>query len=412
MNTDNNFDMVKKPPLGLIPLFIHKEQRLDEIRQAISRFNDFHQHKKLCPQEWLDEKHELEKWLWEFNKSKQSPVKEERIEVGKMFCREGEEGYGKMKWNLNFKTNKHIHYDKAIDLCNLLERYLNGEMDNPPIDKDTSKGEKKFKIGDVVRKSNGITKMTVEGYGYNNDNYHLPFVETDLVRVVYFRPNGQLRRKTISESKLILDVPIKYPQQEVDAMMLNVWNAARKGSRHLTDRDGDMIGGLTYRSFEDYQSTLNQPSVSNNTGKEYELDNGMGTTTKYSTKDNVQNDWEIKTFRFTFKGSCFNSMIERNEDGTFGMLHIDENCFIESNIHEIHSVLRKSDNTVFTVGDEVQYGSISLSNTEMKVNVTIIESFGIKEKDIWAYGKNGFFIAPLINLRKSFLNKNLTNDIH
>lgn len=52
--------------------------------------------------------------------------KDERIEVGKMACKEGEHG----KWYLQFKTNKHIHYDKAVDLCNVMERHLNGEMNN------------------------------------------------------------------------------------------------------------------------------------------------------------------------------------------------------------------------------------------------------------------------------------------
>ena len=55
----------------------------------------------------------------------------ERIKVGKMCCIVGGEGYGEMKWDLRFKTNKYIHYDKSVELCNLLERYFNGEMDNP-----------------------------------------------------------------------------------------------------------------------------------------------------------------------------------------------------------------------------------------------------------------------------------------
>ena len=68
-----------KPPLGVVPEFIHKEQRLDDIRQAMSRFNNFHNHKKLCPQQWLDEKHYLENWLNEFNKKKEQEDKSKAI---------------------------------------------------------------------------------------------------------------------------------------------------------------------------------------------------------------------------------------------------------------------------------------------------------------------------------------------
>ena len=44
---------------------------------------------------------------------KEEPI-QERIKVGKMSCQEGELGYGEMKWNLNFKTNKHIHYISSL----------------------------------------------------------------------------------------------------------------------------------------------------------------------------------------------------------------------------------------------------------------------------------------------------------
>lgn len=64
--------------------------------------------------------------------------------------------------------------------------------------------DKKFKIGDVVTKVNGTTKMTVEGYGYRNQNMYLAYPHDKAVQVVYFRPNGQVRRKTICEDKLML----------------------------------------------------------------------------------------------------------------------------------------------------------------------------------------------------------------
>ena len=70
---------------------------------------------------------------WWKNKiaKEKSVMSDEKIIVGKMSCVEGEPGYGELKWNLNFKTNKHIHYDKAVELCSLLEGYFNGEIDNP-----------------------------------------------------------------------------------------------------------------------------------------------------------------------------------------------------------------------------------------------------------------------------------------
>lgn len=103
--------------------------------------------------------------------------KQERIKVGKMSCLEGKPGYGKMKWNLQFKTNKHIHYEKAIDLCNLLERYLNGEMDNPAPrvlngdtvveDKGISLIEYYARIGDYV------TALTLLKEKYSGKNFEL-----------------------------------------------------------------------------------------------------------------------------------------------------------------------------------------------------------------------------------------------
>jgi hypothetical protein len=56
-------EIKKKPPLGLKPDYIWKEERLQEIRDAMGRFNVAHNYSKECPQEWLDEKHELEKWI-------------------------------------------------------------------------------------------------------------------------------------------------------------------------------------------------------------------------------------------------------------------------------------------------------------------------------------------------------------
>lgn len=56
------------------------------------------------------------------------PVLSEKVKVGKMSCHEqGSMGYGDLKWTLQFRTNKHIHYDNAVKLCNVLESALNND---------------------------------------------------------------------------------------------------------------------------------------------------------------------------------------------------------------------------------------------------------------------------------------------
>jgi len=72
---------IQKPPLGVIPEYIHKEQRLDDIRQAMTRFNTFHKSQKHCPQEWLDEKHELEDWLIKREKRTKLFTTEDGVDV-------------------------------------------------------------------------------------------------------------------------------------------------------------------------------------------------------------------------------------------------------------------------------------------------------------------------------------------
>lgn len=54
-----------RPPIGIIPEWLWKEHRLEEIRKALIRFNEHYNSRKEAPKEWLDEKHSLEKWLTE-----------------------------------------------------------------------------------------------------------------------------------------------------------------------------------------------------------------------------------------------------------------------------------------------------------------------------------------------------------
>lgn len=49
-------DRAIKPPLGIVPKFIWKEQRLMKLREAIDRYLDANQR---VPIEWIEEYNEL-----------------------------------------------------------------------------------------------------------------------------------------------------------------------------------------------------------------------------------------------------------------------------------------------------------------------------------------------------------------
>lgn len=57
--------VIEKPPLGLMPMFIHHEQRLTEINEAISRYITAN---LPIPKEWLNERETLISW------TKKSPL--------------------------------------------------------------------------------------------------------------------------------------------------------------------------------------------------------------------------------------------------------------------------------------------------------------------------------------------------
>lgn len=46
----------EKPPLGLTPLHIHRNQRLNEINEAIARYLDANM---IIPKEWLNERESI-----------------------------------------------------------------------------------------------------------------------------------------------------------------------------------------------------------------------------------------------------------------------------------------------------------------------------------------------------------------
>jgi hypothetical protein len=112
-------------------------------------------------------------------------------------------------------------------------------------------------------------------------------------------------------------------------------------------------------------------------------------------------EWEIAQYRNKTNGEIFelasvwnNSYYKdgfKNRTGGFGE---------QQDVFDIHSVIRLSDNVVFSVGEKVEYGAFSLVIADaMKLKETTIASFKINEGNIWAYGDN-FFIAPLNHLRK------------
>lgn len=113
--------------------------------------------------------------------------------------------------------------------------------------------------------------------------------------------------------------------------------------------------------------------------------------TNHTSTISGEQGWEILEC-FNIGGSG-NHKFQKHENNPLGEGCIKKGC-------PIKSVKRISDGCVFSIGDKVEYGSISLKSTQMKINVTTIDKFEITQGDMWAFGKNGFFIAPLNKLRK------------
>lgn len=116
-----------------------------------------------------------------------------------------------------------------------LDELLNFVLAEPtPLQPSTDTPVPKFKIGDVVTKVNGTVKMTVEGYGYRHENAFMQYPPNKAVQVVYFRPNKQVRRKTINEDKLMLapDTPVK---ERIEVTNITQWNMTDilNGGRYL-----------------------------------------------------------------------------------------------------------------------------------------------------------------------------------
>lgn len=69
-------EMITKPPLGITPLWLHRERRLKEICDAIKRYNEAG---KQIPTEWLAEKETLESWVAVGKDSQKKTVTREPI---------------------------------------------------------------------------------------------------------------------------------------------------------------------------------------------------------------------------------------------------------------------------------------------------------------------------------------------
>lgn len=109
--------------------------------------------------------------------------------------------------------------------------------------------------------------------------------------------------------------------------------------------------------------------------------------TEYSDKE-----WEILTCYVNNPNLTHDYIAASNKN-------IISNC--ETEKCNIFSVRRASDNTVWTVGDKTVYGALSMAlNSQPQVRETTIDSFKITDGKMVAYGKDGFFIAPLSNLSK------------
>lgn len=152
------------------------------------------------------------------------PVKE-RIKVTNFIGNEKYPNPIHKEFIYSFETSVIMPLDKRLKINNLLERYLNGEMDNP--------------LPSVL----------------NNDTVVPEFGRDAYERL--FEQNQELMNMCIKMKT----------ESEVDAIRADTWKAAR--SLTMTDFHHTPYA---YRAFSDYLSSLN----SNDTGKEEKTDNGDG----------------------------------------------------------------------------------------------------------------------------------------
>ncbi len=107
-----------------------------------------------------------------------------------------------------------------------------------------------------------------------------------------------------------------------------------------------------------------------------------------------EKDWEIQSF-ISPNDNCI--LLQNKEDkNTYGKLNLPKGYILTNTYFKIHSVLRKSDNEVFTIGDKIEYG------TAFPINLRqgCIIGFNIREdKMIFAEIEKDIFF-PITHLHK------------
>lgn len=104
-------------------------------------------------------------------------------------------------------------------------------------------------------------------------------------------------------------------------------------------------------------------------------------------------EWEIVAYSHNQTGLTWGK-------GNLGNIDWDI-CLRQNESYSIHTVRRLSDGETFSVGENCGYVSISTRENKEQSKSGIIYKFEITTRnDIWASGKNGFFIASLDKLSK------------
>lgn len=80
----------KNPPIGLMPLWLHREQRYTEIRNAMDRYIDAGMP---IPKEWRNELQTLEGWIQGRNEELANKRREDAFNAARIRLADGELKY-------------------------------------------------------------------------------------------------------------------------------------------------------------------------------------------------------------------------------------------------------------------------------------------------------------------------------
>jgi len=270
------------------------------------------------------------------------PVSEpvtEKIKVGKMCCIVGGEGYGEMKWDLRFKTNKHIHYDKAMKLCNALESALNDTVVEDRFDGKRASFYAMDEVGQWAAADKELTKEKIDELMKEFHNQPLQF----------YSP------------------PKRYSQSEVDAIRADTWYAARKitdkvvGEIDFKDGDRCPFYEKYFNSINDYLSSLNLNS--NDTGKEDNETKSANWRSENLSKQSAPEPSALPTKEWS-EWKIVDIMDDNGQVISNPSTDIIWAC-IEHKGERIHSVRRESDKEVFTIGDKISWGCTGVYETTL-----------------------------------------------